>query len=384
MFYPKHSIGEHYKGYGRVALAINILKEFRMPKTLFAKKIRRIFFLYKHSKREKSKYPIKISVLNQLRMWEKGFLGDSYVVYSFEDNDPKDYLSDYARLKITPKINGIYSTMLNDKLYFTRIMGNFEDYLPKIYGLINRGRIVFFDDTMIADITTITGLCREEGNIVLKPIKGGGGKGVIIIRTNQDVATVNGRELPFEEALSTLNNLDGYLISEFIRQGEYSSRIFPHTTNTVRVLSMWDEQENDPFIAVAVHRFGTSLSKPVDNWTQGGLSSPIDLKTGELGKAVSYPFSGTLDFRENHPETKTRISGVVVPRWKAIKAKILGMAKSLPFIPYIGWDIVVTEDSFKVIEGNNHSAIDLFQVHCPLLKNRRIKEFYQQKGVLEA
>ena len=135
---------------------------------------------------------------------------------------------------------------------------------------------------------------------------------------------------------------------------------------------------------MAVHRFGTSLSKPVDNWTQGGLSSSIDLKTGELGKAVSYPFSGTLDFQENHPETKTRISGVVVPRWKAIKAKILGMAKSLPFIPYIGWDIVVTEDSFKVIEGNNHSSIDLFQVHCPLLKNRKIKEFYQQKGVLEA
>jgi len=53
------------------------------------------------------------------------------------------------------------------------------------------------------------------------------------------------------------------------------------------------------------------------------------------------------------------------------------MAAALHFIPYIGWDLLVTEDGFQVIEANNGPDLMLFQMHGPLLIDPRIRRFFQ-------
>jgi hypothetical protein len=57
------------------------------------------------------------------------------------------------------------------------------------------------------------------------------------------------------------------------------------------------------------------------------------------------------------------------------------MAQSVPYIPYIGWDVVITETGFRVIEGNANSDVDLLQVHKPLLVDPKIREFYRSYGM---
>jgi len=52
------------------------------------------------------------------------------------------------------------------------------------------------------------------------------------------------------------------------------------------------------------------------------------------------------------------------------------LANKLPYLDYIGWDIVPFEEYIIVIEANNHSDVNLLQVHKPLLKNEKIKSFY--------
>jgi hypothetical protein len=54
----------------------------------------------------------------------------------------------------------------------------------------------------------------------------------------------------------------------------------------------------------------------------------------------------------------------------------------LPYIPYIGWDIIVQEEGFKIIEGNNHPGLDTLQAHRPLLKDPRVRKFYKAHGVI--
>ena len=50
---------------------------------------------------------------------------------------------------------------------------------------------------------------------------------------------------------------------------------------------MIDPDDGRAFPAAAVHRFGTRRSRSVDNWSRGGLSCWIDIRTGTLGPGVS-------------------------------------------------------------------------------------------------
>ncbi len=345
------------------------------------KTIRKLIHLVELYKKE-LKSPIKVRISDKLRMWKSGFLSESYLIYALQNHNQSEYLSDYARFVRTPEINGRYSAVLNDKLYFACVLHDFEQYSPQLYALIAHRRTHFFDRTIAKNAPTIMELCMMKGSIVLKPLGGGGGEGVLVMRINNGEIVVNGKAVSSETLPSLLGHLEDYLVTEFIDQHEYSSTIFPSTTNTIRAVTMWDDEEGEPFLAVAVHRFGRRSSGHVDNWTLGGLSVPIDLESGELGKGVSYPVSGELLFYERHPDTQEQIEGVRIPHWEFVKSTILEIAGALSFVPYIGWDIIVTEKAFKIIEGNNRTDVNLLQVHGPLLRQERIRKFYQKRGVL--
>lgn len=56
---------------------------------------------------------------------------------------------------------------------------------------------------------------------------------------------------------------------------------------------------------------------------------------------------------------------------------------ALPFLNYVGWDVVVTDDGFKVIEGNNNTDIEI-QMHrrLGLLTQPRVQRFYEHHKVI--
>jgi hypothetical protein len=55
----------------------------------------------------------------------------------------------------------------------------------------------------------------------------------------------------------------------------------------------------------------------------------------------------------------------------------------VPFIRYAGWDVLVDDGGTPVIiEGNNNTDLDLFQVHGGLLRDPRVRRFYETCKVL--
>lgn len=59
--------------------------------------------------------------------------------------------------------------------------------------------------------------------------------------------------------------------------------------------------------------------------------------------------------------------------------QLLGVAARLPFLPYVGWDIVVDPlGSLKIIEGNHRSGVTILQIHQPLLRDPRIRDFFDR------
>lgn len=60
-----------------------------------------------------------IDFIRRLKMWALGFESDRYYLYSLENNDYKDYISDYKNA-MTRFINCPYDVILNDKIIFEK------------------------------------------------------------------------------------------------------------------------------------------------------------------------------------------------------------------------------------------------------------------------
>ena len=108
----------------------------------------------------------------------------------------------------------------------------------------------------------------------------------------------------------------------------------------------------------------------------------VDPETGRLGAAIRVLPNGRPEAVDCHPDTGVKIEGAVVPGWHDALARVLEIAREHPYLPYVGWDVVVTDQGIRLLEGNSNSSTDLLQVHGPLLVDPRIRRFYKRRGVL--
>ena len=329
----------------------------------------------------------QLPLMDQVWSWRRGFLSKSYVDYDFKHNDYQYYLSDYARFVRTWEINGRYREILADKLLFSLTMKMFEDLVPRTHGIVLKGRVHWLrqdSPLRFGELwPAIADYCRSGLGLVLKPIRGGSGAGLFFLLWKTGKLVMNGNPYGRKEFTKHITQLNDYLIEDLIVQAPYSAEIFADSSNTIRLLTMWDIETGEPFIAATEHRFGTKTSAPVDNWDRGGVSSGINLETGMLGPCIRYGQDGQLVWHERHPDSGALIAGVYIPGWIEIKKKIVEVSTALPFLPYIGWDVLVDSNGgSKIIEGNHRPGVHGLQLHTPLLRDFRIRRFYEQYGVI--
>ena len=314
--------------------------------------------------------------------WRHGFTTYSNAGYRLSAENVHEFVSDYARYVKTPRINGPFLPMLNNKLAFSRLVASHGGPTPEYYCFIgDHGPIAIGDRYRMRDADGIAAACMTGSRFIVKPCTGGGGVRVSLISSRDGRLTLNHREVTEAEFARFINSLSDAVVCEFIQQHEYAARIFPDSANSIRVLTMWDYERNETFIPFAGHRFGGPKSVPVDNVSQGGVAAQVDVASGKLlmAHSLSEP-AGSSTFKV-HPHTGVAITGTVVPNWEMVKRGLLKLSRKMSYIPYIGWDIIVTEDGFRVIEGNNHPHLG-HQEFEPLLRNPRVRAFYERFGAL--
>ncbi|WP_254530910.1 sugar-transfer associated ATP-grasp domain-containing protein [Natrinema gelatinilyticum] len=341
-------------------------------------------------------------------LYQHGFLRKSGVIYSLELNDPGEYLTDYQRFVRTKWINGRHwNALLDNKLAFHRLLGEFPDHRPTVYGLLTDGRFHAVAPTegrpQLADgglelkqssasttsrpttepIDWITDTLSDGDRIVVKRVRGSGGDNVHFVARADDEYVFDGTRMSELALAKTLSDFEEYLICEYVDQADYAAELFPETTNTIRIVTMFDDREGAAFIPMAIHRIGTTDSAPVDNFSKEGLSARIDRTSGTLSEAAKYPTAGSLDWHRTHPSSGVRIQGTAVPGWAQIRDRVLEIAETFSHIPYVGWDLVVTaEGEFQILEANSHPDVTSLQVHRPLLSNDRTRQFYRDHDVI--
>lgn len=327
----------------------------------------------------KLKGPIDYS--NIFKTWGLGYSSEKYRLYSFNTNDHANYLPDSAAT-MTRFINQPYSILLNNKIMFEKTVSQYIK-VPKNYAFVDEETIFPLQSNIEIDsVESIINVCKEEGGIVIKPVQGSRGRGVSIIKVKNNEIFSNGKKISKDELDKYVKSLGHFIITEFIKQGEYSNNLYPGSTNTMRILIMIDPENHEPFIARAVQRIGSKTSKGLDNFTMGGYSANIDIETGILSEAATKIGGKELEWYDKHPDTGAQIKGVQVPRWDEIKKKLLNIMREMPYLKYAGWDIVLTDEDIVTIEGNNHSQVGVMQLHKPLLIEPRIKKFYKYYNII--
>jgi hypothetical protein len=335
--------------------------------------------------------PSTPSLRRRLWLWRHGFLSRDDILYNLDERSRHRYVSEYQR-ELTRPLNGRWKNALDNKLYFHRLLEPFDAHRPAVYAHLKRSRFIPVDEsseTTRPTVNEVGARVRDQldadGRLVLKPTYGTTGSRILICSRTEDGYQINEEGKTGAEFEEVIAGLDEYLVCEFVEQASYAAGLYPGSTNTIRPLTMWDPETDEPFVTFAMQRIGTQRSAPVDNWSKGGLTAEVDLASGELSRAVRSPHSDNLDWHETHPETGAQIAGVEIPGWPAIRDGIVDIAANYPQIPYIGWDIVVTgEGEFTIIEANSCTDVDSLQVHHPLLDDPRARRFYEHYDIVPA
>jgi hypothetical protein len=314
----------------------------------------------------------------RLWLWRRGFLSANGQLYDFETHDPALFLSYLQLYRLYKRANGNHRYLLDDKLSQHWMLAGYPENRPKAFGVLDDGYVhgianTEFDGDAMPIERWFPEKLRTESKLVLKQLRGEGGNQVIVCRHDDDGFRIDEERVGEAELCVRLSDLSSYLVSEYVEQHDYANDLYPHSPNTIRILTIWDDVAGELYTPAACQRIGTDRSRPVDNFGAGGLSADIDVETGVLGPAVQYPFSGTASWFESHPDTGTRIEGVSVPHWERIRDTVERIARDNTNIPIIGWDVLLSQTGEPIIiEGNTGTHLDVLQAHRPLLADENV------------
>ncbi len=241
-----------------------------------------------------------------------------------------------------------------NKSAYVKCMSNknyFENWLPQLKHVHTIARYikgVWYD-------SAFEKLCAEDvvkklsayPEFVAKPsVDSAGGAGVQFITEPIDVKGLSALEKSFSS---------DFIVQEVLHQHDCMNAIYPHSVNTVRVMTL--NFHGDIHILSSVLRMGANGNR-VDNMVSGGVNCAIydnGRLCNKLYNAVGKRFDG-------HPNTGS-VADRQVLNFQAVLDTARRAHQSLPYMGLISWDFAMDETLEPVlIEFNlKPQGLDLHQ-----------------------
>lgn len=293
----------------------------------------------------------RVEPLRILYAWRHGFSIRDAALLSL--SPPNEYLSSLQQMKYIPP-EPEHIDQIEDKSQFYR--NTPDELIPETY----------------FDLTSVP----QEFDGIAKPVDGIAGRGVRRFHREGDQMKIDGAADIVRDDGSV--DFDGYIFQERIKQHDYSQGINPYSVNTLRLLTINPEWSEEPYVASAVHRFGSSDTAPTDNWSRGGCAAPVDVNSGTLGP-VHFLENGEVMLSNLHPESKSKIEDTSIPNWGEVLVTARRIAEFYSELSYVGWDIVIKEDGQPVVvEGNSKPHLALQQLGDGLLSDPTVRSYFTQ------
>lgn len=212
-------------------------------------------------------------------------------------------------------------------------------------------------------------------NFVLKPSKGFGGQGVVIVKRRakwagewrlMDDSLITSQDLKFHalEILSgrfSLHNIpDVAFVEERIKIQKIFSKYVYHGAPDIRLLVF------NKIPIAAMLRLPTKESQGRSNIHQGAIGVGIDLATGITTHGV---LAGNLI--KYIPGTKRKINGLRIPEWNKILTLGVKAQEAVPSLGFLGIDIILDKERGPMIlELNARPGLEIQNANLAPLKKR--------------
>jgi len=247
--------------------------------------------------------------------------------------------------------------------------------VPELYGVIANQ----------ADVRTLPEMVAGRESFVIKPARGSGGNGIVVItgrshRKRDSFRLANGALISESELMHHTSNVVG---------GQYSLSGNPDTAiieYCVRFDPMFAEisYQGVPDIRIIIYRgypimamvrLPTRRSNGKANLHQGAVGAGIDLASGETLRGVLGN-----DVVEDHPDTGALISGLFIRDWDYI-LQLAARGYEVTGLGYLGVDIVIDRDRGPLIlEMNARPGLNIQIANCSGLSGRitRIDQIFDE------
>ncbi len=233
-------------------------------------------------------------------------------------------------------------------------------FFNKRIGVLNGATVNLSEDTLTSFFSNV------NFPVVIKPIDGANGIGFDVIeKYESQYNTITMRKqgtLSIGSFMSflfdDLENLEGYILQEYIVQHPDLSTFHEHSVNSLRVVTFMN-QDNNYTVDCALMKFGAGKSITDNDSVGGRVFAFMDMNNGSLGKG----FTGSLSQRqiEFHPDSHFRIFQYIVPFWKESLELAIAAHKLIPYPSHLGWDIAISKEGPIIIEPNSFLAIPVYQ-----------------------
>jgi alpha-L-glutamate ligase-like protein len=224
--------------------------------------------------------------------------------------------------------------LVDDKLQ-TKALAEAEGLsVPKTYAVVRSPR----------DISRIDATLAEYGSFVVKPSRGSGGKGVLVIDGVEHGHYIkpSGAVVTGDDLRSHLSNV---LAGMFSLGGTRDVALVEYRVRPAKVLTELSYQGAPDIRVVMLHgypvmamlRAATIESDGRANLHQGALGIGLDLATGKTIRAVHHGSPLTI-----HPDSKVPLIGVQIPDWEEI-LHIASICQVMTGLGYLGVDLMIDE-----------------------------------------
>lgn len=280
-----------------------------------------------------------------------------YAAYHFENKSKKERLSFYSdldRLRFGSVVNNIIDCRkLNNKLQAYNI---YKDAFKR--------EMICIESE--ADFSVFQNFCNGKDAFFAKPLAGSYGVNSSLIKIDT--------QTDLKKTFDDLINIGPYVLEEPIKQCQEMASLNPDSVNTLRLATLLTGDKVDfLFSYVRCGRKGVS----VDNSGAGGFLASVDLETGVVF-TDGYAKGGS--FVKTHYDSGVIFKGFKVPRFEEAKALACDLAKRLPSVRYVGWDLAITDDGVVVVEANSFAMMSGCQFSTNTGKKEYFESFLQNKA----
>jgi hypothetical protein len=326
---------------------------------------------YYPEKRKKSNIAIYFD--NLLWMLRYGEINYYYYLYGFDVKDGANqntYMSypSFARLRDKAnagmwvgKRKANYICLLQDKFLFGQYLESLGFPTPRIIAMCNSKSITWIDSEQTEPLENL--LCRGDLDVFMKAVVGWRADAVYPLVIESGRIFIDKRQISIEQLKELIKGK--CLIQERIYQHSEMNRLYPHSVNTVRLITA---RSNKQIIVLSAALRAGANGNRYDNWSAGGIALGINPETGRLYRDGFFKPGFGRKVRQ-HPDTGVKFEDFEIPFFAEAVRLAGALHKFFYGIHSIGWDIAITNNGPVFIEGNDNWGLQTVQIH-----DRRLKE----------